>query len=317
MRRPPAAHVSLGWPEDEALEAPEFSVCGYVWNEYKFSDPEKSPRKLREPMVHLPGGARADVEGHLGSGSAGHVFLMGDGEQSFAVKVVCTDEGDEDRVGFELWSEMREAGMRCARLFVPARMERFEEMLCFGMPVGDCTLAEAVHAGEVRPVAAAEAVTRGLHLLQLSGYAYCDLKSSNVLVLRRGDTAHLVFCDLGSVVRGGGTGLATYPPPDFPSGVNVPATDRCAAWGASMLLLTLLLGHVPRLAYHKSGDRFTEAAARRWRENVTAAVRAAAVKVDGFPAAAAAILACLDDSCSLGETLGLLKRAVHEEEQKS
>lgn len=314
MRAPAASRVEVGWPASEP-GAPEFGVCGYVVREYESAYEKGVTLRLREPRVLDGAGSRVPVRGHLGSGSAGHVYLVGKEGASFAVKVVLSDESDEDRAGFRLWCEMRDAGMRCAGLFVPASLEEFDDMACFGMPLGDTTLSSAVNDGTLRPAAAAEAVGRALHLLQISGYAYCDLKPSNVLVLRRGQTAHLVFCDLGSLVRGGGRGLATYPPPGFPSGVNVPATDRAAAWSASVLLVTLVLGHLPKLAYEKDGERFSFARERAWSERVESVLRAAAARVGG--AASAAVLACLEKAASLQDVLPLLQAAAREEEESS
>jgi hypothetical protein len=270
------------------------------------------------PHLRLADGGALRYAAHLGSGSSGHVFLFkaDDGSQA-AVKTLrpAEDAGgaesdEEELQGFRLYEEMRASHPECARLFVPTAMASYQGLLFFAMPPATCTLAEAVDGGRFGAAEATASVAASLQQLHRAGYAYCDLKAHNVLVLRRGEDAHVVFCDLGAVARAGELGAATYPPPEHPSGLRVPATEAAAAWAVGVFLLTLLLGNEAALVFCKDAADMDDAQKAAWARSATARVREGMLAVGsatpvgrvlavvlGRPCALAAVRAALEEAC--------------------
>lgn len=303
-----ATELVAGWPED-APSAPEFSVLGHTSGSFR------RPGSARHRRVTLPhvavGGRQLEVSRWLGSGSAGYVFAFaGKGAaecEAVAVKTVRLDDEDQDYAGYELYREM--AGKECARLFVPTRMVVHGEYACFGMPCADGTLMAAVENGQADAAQATAVVARALQQLHRDGFSYCDLKPNNVLVLRRGEALHIAFCDLGSLARAGEAGSATYPPPDSPTGLNVPATEASAAWGLGAFLLTLLRGHDAPLKYDRDGGDFTEQQAEAWRRSAVEALRRGALNVGAATPAGRAIALAATHPKTLGPLRALLEEA--------
>jgi hypothetical protein len=79
-----------------------------------------------------------------------------------------------------------------------------------------------------------------LRLFRL-GWAYLDLKPANVLYLGRSfNDMQLSLCDYGGLaLLGAADGVATYPPPEFPYGTDVRATERAVVYGLGVLLVCL------------------------------------------------------------------------------
>lgn len=235
---------------------------------------------------------------YLGHGAQGNVLLYdcGSDEVQVAIKTVEVGSDEEDVHGWTLLTEMRRRGLPSARMVIPTGMVRTAELVCFPMAPADCTLDVAVRLWGVCSVAAALCVTKALRILYKDGYVYCDIKPENVLVKQERGVSHVVFGDLGSLVRVRESGVSTYPPPEHPSGVGVPATERAAVWGVGVLLATLVWGHDPRLCYVTDAANFTPAEAEVHRRAVMATV---ASRIDGCGRSSPmgqALQYCLEDS---------------------
>ena len=76
------------------------------------------------------------------------------------------------------------------------------------------------------------------------GLAYTDMKPANVLFLEgRG----IFLCDYGSLAPVGvNDGSATYPPPEFPRGTNVPANEAAVVYGLGALMVCLCFPYFER-----------------------------------------------------------------------
>jgi serine/threonine protein kinase len=75
-----------------------------------------------------------------------------------------------------------------------------------------------------------------MDLLEI-GLAYTDMKPANVLFLEgRG----VSLCDYGGLAPvGSKDGSATYPPPEYPRGTNVPANEASVVYGLGALMVCL------------------------------------------------------------------------------
>jgi serine/threonine protein kinase len=80
-------------------------------------------------------------------------------------------------------------------------------------------------------------------LLEL-GLAYTDMKPANVLFF---EDRGVSLCDYGSLVPvGANDGSATYPPPEYPRGTNVPANEASVVYGLGALLVCLCFPYFER-----------------------------------------------------------------------
>ena len=74
--------------------------------------------------------------------------------------------------------------------------------------------------------------------LYAAGFAYTDMKPANVLYH---STYGITLCDYGGLAPLGlDTASATYPPPEYPRGLNVPANETTVVYGLGVLLVCLL-----------------------------------------------------------------------------
>jgi hypothetical protein len=72
------------------------------------------------------------------------------------------------------------------------------------------------------------------------GLCYVDLKKSNVLVDPKNHN-QLFFCDYGAISPlSDGDACATYPPPDYPNGLKIEATQSVIVYGLGALLFCML-----------------------------------------------------------------------------
>jgi serine/threonine protein kinase len=88
------------------------------------------------------------------------------------------------------------------------------------------------------------------HLLTNGNVVYADLKPANVLVDPSG-SGGLCLCDYGALARVGSSEAAcTYPPPDYPRGTAIPATERTLLHGLGAMLVCFIAGtHERKLRY--------------------------------------------------------------------
>jgi serine/threonine protein kinase len=246
-------HAVAGWPG--AVSPPKVMVTGVEWTKYVDAKSRSSKMPVLEAATNT--GASLMPDQHLGQGAIGHVvcYQSADGSASVAIKTVDVEDEEDEVTGWMLLTEMRRRGLSATRMIVPTSMARVNRTTCFFMPRADGSLQD--FAEEVDPCSAALAVTKALRVLYTEGFMYCDIKPANVLVKKEGEVFHIVLGDLGSLVRLRRSGVSTYPPPEHPSGLNVPATERAAAWGVCMLLLTLLNGHDQTFSYIQDAVLFT------------------------------------------------------------
>lgn len=246
-------HAVAGWPGP--VSPPKVMVTGVEWTEYVDAKSVSSKMPVLEAATST--GASLMADGYLGHGANGHVvgYQTKDGAVSVAIKTVDVENEEDEVTGWLLLTEMRQRGLTSTRMLVPTSMARVDRITCFFMPMADGSLQD--FADEVDPCAAALAVTKVLRVLYTEGFMYCDIKPANVLVKKAGAVFHIVLGDLGSLVKLRRCGVSTYPPPEYPNGVNVPATERVAVWGVCMLLLMLLNGHERAFAYNQAAALFT------------------------------------------------------------
>lgn len=196
----------------------------------------------------------------LGKGACGEVSLYqtdGDGYVEAAVKVMSLDDDGEDAHGIEVAAAAAEAGAMTTRLLVPASLHRLPGCTCVVMPRADGCLPSRGQLTVTEAAALGAIVARALGTMFREGYAYCDLKPENLLVVARKGVPHLVFGDLGGLVHTRELGVCTYPPPAWPTGVNVPASEATLVWGLGVLVTTLMWGHDTDIACVKG--KFTPA----------------------------------------------------------
>lgn len=189
----------------------------------------------------------------LGRGSHGAVHRYSTDQHSVAVKEVADESAHVEVDGFSVY-QMMPADAR--NMFLPAQLVPSSTGRCrVAMPVAEWVLyPKAAHStSNCVFVTVVMAVGLALDLLRSCGYAYCDLKPENIVARRVGDVFHLAFCDLGGLVPLGGTSFSTYPPPKFPRGKRVPATEGTMLWGLGAFAVSLLYGHDKGL-YHKNGS---------------------------------------------------------------
>jgi len=123
-------------------------------------------------------------------------------------------------------------------------------------------------ASEPQALLAALYVCRICRRLFERGFAYTDLKPDNVLC--SDETKRLLLCDYGSVsLVGQSNAVCTYPPPEWPAGQGVEASERTVIYGVGVLLASLLdASCLQSLAYVNVADPASQA-------NATLELRAA------------------------------------------
>jgi hypothetical protein len=114
-----------------------------------------------------------------------------------------------------------------------------ENFYCFVMPYLERVLTLSDGGDARHKVALVLHVAKACNKLYEAGLCYLDLKCENV-GWHKGKP---LLLDYGSLFRTGSCdGVASYPPPAHPTGIDVLACERNVVWGLGVLLLMLLQG---------------------------------------------------------------------------
>ncbi len=107
------------------------------------------------------------------------------------------------------------------------------------MPFFETCLSSNVHLDTSQKLDCAIQVTSQCARLYKLGFCYMDLKLPNVVMYEH--AKRFLLIDYGSLGTNGSLlGQSTFPPPSFPSGVNVLCDERYVVYGVGVLLVALL-----------------------------------------------------------------------------
>lgn len=107
------------------------------------------------------------------------------------------------------------------------------------MPFFETCLNSHVHLDTSQKLDCVIQITSHCARLYKLGFCYMDLKLPNVVMYESAKKFMLI--DYGSLGANGSlTGQSTFPPPCFPSGVNVLCDERYVVYGVGVLLVALL-----------------------------------------------------------------------------